>query len=190
MEYQRPVCPAHAALSVAALGDLTKRQIVLVYDMAKIRGPYDGHSTNSYHVNRRAFWSHVTKTDGCWYWKDRLVDRYGAFWVRGKLHRAHRVSYALAHGRCPTGWIVRHLCGQRNCVRPEHLRLGTCAENAKDAQLHGTIPAKATICKQCGAPRYPKTTSVLCQPCFVLYGKEASKKQIAREWAAKLKYRK
>ena len=76
------------------------------------------------------FWRKVNKTDGCWLWTAGCrPDGYCQFWYGGKYVLAHRFSYALANGDIPEGLQVDHRCFQRNCVRPEHLRLATQAQN-------------------------------------------------------------
>lgn len=74
------------------------------------------------------FWAKVRKTDGCWYWHAGLATSgHGIFSVdagkrRGSL--AHRVSWEMHKGPLPNGATVRQTCGNRNCVRPDHLVLG------------------------------------------------------------------
>lgn len=40
---------------------------------------------------------------------------------------------------------ARHLCGQKTCVNPHHLTLGTQLENEKDKKIHGTAGKKLTL---------------------------------------------
>ncbi len=85
-----------------------------------------------------AFWAKVEKSDGCWLWtasKDGAG--YGLFGrIDGKVHRSHRVSWALEHGEFPS-LCVLHRCDNPSCVRPDHLFLGTRDDNMRDRQEKG-----------------------------------------------------
>ena len=84
------------------------------------------------------FWAHVRKSDGCWLWTGYVDHRgYGRLTWRGQNYRlAHRVSYELAHAD-PAGLCVCHRCDNPLCVRPEHLFLGTRADNNRDMVAKG-----------------------------------------------------
>lgn len=86
------------------------------------------------------FWEKVEKTDGCWYWRAKTNGKkgYGMFMtVSPNVSLAHRVSWELANGIVPPGLNVLHECDTPLCVRPDHLFLGTQAENMKDKQSKG-----------------------------------------------------
>lgn len=73
----------------------------------------------------------------CWYWIGS-VDAlgYGRFLALGE-NRAHRASYRLFKGDIPNGKFVMHTCDTRCCVNPDHLILGTQADNVKDMVQKG-----------------------------------------------------
>ena len=59
--------------------------------------------------------------------------------IDGKLMRLHRAAYAHTYGPLPRPdhLIVCHSCGNRACINPRHLYLGTTKDNARDMVLHG-----------------------------------------------------
>lgn len=48
----------------------------------------------------------------------------------------HRVAWALAHGRWPTGQVLHH-CDNPPCCNPAHLYEGDPARNAQDREDRG-----------------------------------------------------
>lgn len=51
---------------------------------------------------------------------------------RRRATTAHRAAWVYAHGvQIPEGMTIDHLCKERRCVNPEHLRLLTNFENAR-----------------------------------------------------------
>lgn len=84
------------------------------------------------------FWSHVDVSGECWVWLGCRNHRgYGLFGVNGKCRSAHRVAYEIAHGIIPDGLFVLHRCDNPACVRPDHLWLGTHADNMNDRNVKG-----------------------------------------------------
>lgn len=83
------------------------------------------------------FWSGVKKTNKCWLWQ-RCVNSsgYGYIKINRRGLSSHRVSFAITHGRMPTG-VLRHTCDVRRCVRPSHLIDGSTLENVADMIARG-----------------------------------------------------
>jgi hypothetical protein len=86
------------------------------------------------------FWTKVIKGQTCWLWTGATNAKgYGIFGFRDKLMRAHRVAYMLTHGPIVDGLLVCHRCDTPACVRPDHLFVGTAADNTKDARRKGRL---------------------------------------------------
>lgn len=96
----------------------------------------DKHSKKLTQAEFERFLSNVSKPDlieQCWEWEGtRTTDNYGQFSLRGRVLRAHRVSYTLFNGTIEPGMLVRHRCDNPLCVNPKHLVLGTNADNMQD----------------------------------------------------------
>lgn len=82
------------------------------------------------------FWSKVAKGDPreCWLWiAGRFSFGYGAFWLRRKLVKSHRVAWSIANRRAvPDGLFVCHSCDVPACCNPAHLWIGTNQDNTAD----------------------------------------------------------
>lgn len=85
------------------------------------------------------FWPRVKKTATCWLWQGAMFGNgYGscAHWGEGR-HLVHRAAYRLLVGEIPDRLLVLHRCDVRNCVNPDHLFVGTHADNTRDMVAKG-----------------------------------------------------
>jgi hypothetical protein len=78
------------------------------------------------------FWSKVAKSADCWEWTGYTCHGYGHLKMLGHTWKAHRFSYALHFGGFPSHLKVLHKCDNTRCVKPDHLFLGTQADNIRD----------------------------------------------------------
>jgi HNH endonuclease len=93
---------------------------------------------------RAIFWQRVKQgtTAECWPWiaKSKLAYGYGAVNWDGRVQSAHRLAYELTYGPIAPGLHVLHNCDNPGCCNPNHLRLGSHADNMRDAAIRSRMP--------------------------------------------------
>lgn len=83
--------------------------------------------------------------DGCWYWTGYALRGYGTLTHNKKVIRAHRLSYMHFVGEIIGDNVIMHLCDNKLCVNPHHLKQGTQLENIKDRQAKNRMAKGSRI---------------------------------------------
>lgn len=90
--------------------------------------------------------SRVKLTSTCWLWTGaKTPDGYGLIWIGNKLEYAHRISWKFFYSHIPVGFFVCHKCDVPSCVNPDHLFLGTNADNMQDAKQKGRLSGRIVV---------------------------------------------
>jgi hypothetical protein len=82
--------------------------------------------------------SYQLNENGCWIWT-AIINKngYGIICIKRKRILAHRFSYEFHVKKIPEGMIICHRCDNPGCVNPNHLFIGTHADNIKDKLQKG-----------------------------------------------------
>ena len=79
---------------------------------------------------------------GCWIWTGYVSDQsaakcYGRVVWQGNAWKTHRAAYETWNGTIPKNMHVCHTCDRPQCIRPDHLFLGTHTDNMADKATKG-----------------------------------------------------
>jgi len=88
------------------------------------------------------FWEKVEKENDCWVWTDKTM-RF--IRIGGKTSRPSRIAWEMLRGPIPKNYILTQVCGNKRCVRPDHL---LCCTRSDFLKLF--VP-------NIGAPKKPST---------------------------------
>jgi hypothetical protein len=83
--------------------------------------------------------NYTVAPSGCWLWRGRVNQRgYGRILIAGRETYVHRAMWERSrHQTIPAGKIICHKCDVPACINPDHLYLGTHADNHRDMDERG-----------------------------------------------------
>jgi hypothetical protein len=103
---------------------------------------------------KRRLMSKVEIIDGCWLFVGALSGNgYGSIrapWLAAQIS-AHVASYLVHVGPIPKRMDVCHTCDVRNCIRPDHLWIGSHVPHGYSGENHGMAQISAL---QAGQAKY------------------------------------
>lgn len=113
--------------------------------------------------------------NGCWQWIAAIsYVGYGVFSIRHKCVYAHRCIYEYYYNKLDPKLQIHHMCRNRRCCNPLHLKLITQKENLLKGNGVSAINARKTHCIH-GHPYTKKNTwfnkknGRVCRACAKIY---------------------
>lgn len=131
--------------------------------------------------------SHINfdKISGCWLWLgNKNKTGYGRFRYKGPKVLVHRLMYSWVYGVglakkiSNTNLILDHVCNNKNCCNPAHLRLTTHKVNVLRGNGPSAKCARKTHCKSghlLEERRNPQGKR-FCQPCNTVWARNRYRK--------------
>ena len=126
--------------------------------------------------NQHKIRKRIKVVSDCWEWQGYINNQgYGVINV-GKPILAHRMSYTAFVGEIPEGKVLDHICRNRKCVNPAHLRIVTIGENLLCGETIAAMKKAQTHCIH-GHPFDEENTynykgRRYCKECLRARGKE------------------
>lgn len=114
----------------------------------------------------------------CWEWRGAKIA--SGYAVMGRAYRggyAHRWAYEHFVGPIPPGLCIDHMCENKGCVNPTHMRVLTSGQNSLASGNSPTrLNSLKTACSKCGGPFVHTKKGRICRPCVNAYARETQRK--------------
>lgn len=171
---------------------------VLDFAQKHLRVRSDGVAIPGQSVLLRILWRCEETESGCWEWRGHCgaKEGYGRIRLDGSMHNVHRALYEQLFGYLPDDMVVCHTCDNPPCCNPDHLYLGTPADNMADRDGKGRRdetyflpPQKRETCPQ--GHLYEGANLIInsrgnrvCRMCKRKSDRESQQRRAARKRAA------
>lgn len=76
----------------------------------------------------------IVNDNGCWVWQHGLANGYPSWRLQGRKQTMHRWVCFLTYGEPEPKSVAMHLCDNKPCINPEHLRWASSVENNRDRE--------------------------------------------------------
>jgi len=86
-------------------------------------------------------------TSDCWLWTGAKQSAgYGTVWFQGRAWLVHRLAFLLAYDFLPD--VLDHMCNERTCYRPDHLRPTTHRQNIARGSTPSAVAVRTNTCQR------------------------------------------
>ncbi len=94
--------------------------------------------------------SKVVIDGGCWLHTQVHHTGYAYARIKQTRHGIHRIVKVVSTGnKIPDGYVIDHLCRNRNCVNPKHLDIVTQSVNCKRGDVGAYLASKMLSKERC-----------------------------------------
>jgi hypothetical protein len=124
-------------LCLCGCGEQTKRALQTYRRAGHLRGAPMRYVLN--HDKRRSPVEYVEEKRGlrtpCWVWQWNTTAGYPCKRIGDKKVLAHRHYFEAEYGPVPEGLEIHHICGEKTCVRPDHM---VAVTHRQHMRIHAT----------------------------------------------------